>query len=58
MKLGHLEKIALRKTEFAIFRLKKGKKIGKHWQLVLSKLFLGFELPQMTSDGYIYFEHI
>ena len=58
MKFGHLEKIAPQQIEFAILGLKKGKKIGKYWQLVLSKLFLGFELPQMTSDGYIYFEHI
>ena len=58
MKFGHLEKIAPQQIEFAILGLKKGKKIGKYWQLVRSKPFLDCKLPQMTSEGYIYFEHM
>ena len=59
MKFRHLKKIAPRKMEFPILGLiKKEKKLINFGNLCFLDFLLGFKLPQMTSDEYIYFEHI
>ena len=58
LKFRHLKKIAPQKTEFPILRLKKGEKLINFGNLCFLNFFLDSKLPEMTSDNYIYFEHI